>query len=129
MDTTEVAAPAWMQGAASEGGHGEAMARAHKRWRRETEDAGGVQGRQANSWEVPQDHEQAARLQAAFSDAARASEAAPAPPTPNLAEQALERKRQEVWDLAQDQGAEITCEAIACMSMAELEEWQTAYLL
>ncbi len=129
MDTAEVAAPEWMEGAASEGGDSTAAARAHKRWRKEAEDAGGVQGRQANSWEVPQDHEQAARLQAAVSDAARASGAVPAPPTPNLAEQALERKRQEVWDLAQDQGAEITCEAIARMSMAELEEWQTAYLL
>ncbi len=129
MDTAEVAAPAWIHGAASGGHGGEAMSRAPKRWRREADDDGGVQGRQANSWEVPQDHEQAARLQAAVNEAERASAAAPAPPTPNMAELALERKRQEVWDLAQDQGAEISSETIANMSMAELEEWQAATLL
>ncbi len=129
MDTEDVAVPEWMEGAAATESDGEAAPRANKRWKKAAEDPGGVQGRQADSRAVPHDHEQAARLQAAVCDAARAHAATPAPPTPNLAEQALERKRKEVWDLAQDQGAEVTYEAISCMSMAELEEWQVAYLL
>ncbi len=131
MDTDDVAVPEWMAGAAATaaGDDGEAALRANKRWRKAAEDPGGVQGRQADYGAVPHDHEQAARLQAALCDAARSQVATPAPPTPNLAEQALECKRKEVWDLAQDQGAEVTYEAISSMSLAELDEWQTAYLL
>ncbi len=116
MDTRDVGVPPWIASAAAVGGDGACSARVPKRWRKDAEDANGVQGRHASVDEVPQDHEQAARLQAAVNDAARAAAVVPAPPTPNIEEMALERKRQEVWDLAQDQGAEITCEAIAQMS-------------
>ncbi len=75
------------------------------------------------------DHANAARLQAATSDAAAATQGEPAPPTPNLADQALERRKQEVWDLAQDQGVQVTVEAIASMASEELEEWSTKHLL
>ncbi len=75
------------------------------------------------------DHANAARLQAATNDAAAIAQGEPAPPTPNLADQALERRKQEVWDLAQDQGVQVTVEAIASMASEDLEEWATKHLL
>ncbi len=129
MDTGDITVPTWI-GADGQGDGDDCWHdRANKRWRKHGEDPNGVQGRHANPAEVPADHENAARLQAAVGGAAMAEVAVPAPPTPNVAMEALERKRQEVWDLAQDQGAEISCETIAQMSMEQLERWQTEYLL
>ncbi len=129
MDTGDIAVPSWYPA----GGRGEDDSaghdRANKRWRKQDEDPNGVQGRHANPAEVPSDHENAARLQAAVASAATAGAAVPAPPTPNLALEALERRRQEIWDLAQDQGAEISSDTIAQMSMEQLDRWQTEYLL
>ncbi len=99
-------------------------------WRRPQRHAGGRHIEDEEDGEGgTADHENAAKLQAAVNDATAAAAATPAPPTPNLAEQELEKRRQEIWDLAQDQGAEITCEAIARMASEELEEWASAYLL
>ncbi len=129
MDTAEVSAPAGYGAAASGTDGGPPQGRVPKRWRKEGEDENGVQGRHADPADVPADHERAARLQAAASDAAAAGGPVPAPPTPNLALVALEQKRQEIWDLAQDQGAEVSYEAVAQMSMQQLEEWKVAHLL
>ncbi len=128
MDTGDVQVPPWMDPAAQ---RDPSAARANKRGKPNDEDPNGMQGRHVDAGDDDSgDHENAARLQAAFSDAAMAAAAAtPAPTTPNGVDLALERRKQEVWDLAQDQGAEITCEAIANMASEELEEWATAYLL
>ncbi len=108
MDTGEVSAPPWINTQPAGDDEDGTEGRAAKRWCRAT--AGACYAE-------------------AVGDMQHGAAAAPAPPTPNMAELALERKRQEVWDLAQDQGKEITCEAISRMSMEELDEWQTAYLL
>ncbi len=40
----------------------------------------------------------------------------------------LERRKQEVWDLAQEEGVVVSCEQIASMDAATLEEWASANL-
>ncbi len=127
MDTDDVQVPTWM---APEPQADAAPARAWQRRKLNNEDAGGMQGRHVGGDDAGVvDHANAARLQAATNDAAAASLGEPAPPTPNLAAQALERRKQEVWDLAQDQGAQVTVEAIANMAAEDLEEWSTKNLL
>ncbi len=127
MDTSDVWAPSWMEPAP----HTDAApARAWQRRKLNNEDAGGMQGRHVGTDDAGTiDHANAARLQAATNDAATAQLVEPAPPTPNLAQQALERRKQEVWDLAQDQGIQVTMEAIANMAAEDLEEWSTKNLL
>ncbi len=73
-------------------------------------------------------HEAAARMQAAAAGTAGASGTTPAPPTPNRAAMALAKRKQEMWDIAQDQIIQITVEAIANMASEEREEWATAHL-
>ncbi len=127
MDTDEVQVPTWME---SETPADAAPSRAWRRRRLDDEDTGGMQGRHVGSDDAGTiDHANAARLQAATSAAAVAPLGEPAPPTPNLAAQALERRKQEVWDLAQDQGVEVTMDAIANMAAEDLEEWSTKHLL
>ncbi len=89
-----------------------------------------MQGRHVGSSDVDaRNHEEAARLQAAVADASAGTTATPAPPTPNLAQLALEKRKQEVWDLAQDQGVEVASDVIAQMDEATLEEWATTNLI
>ncbi len=127
MDTGDVQVPTWWSPAP----HTDtAPARAWQRRKLNDEDAGGMQGRHIGGDDAGvTDHANAARLQAATNDAASTAQAEPAPPTPNLADQALERRKQEVWDLAQDQNVQVTVGAIASMASEELEEWATKYLL
>ncbi len=129
MDTGEVQVPSWMEQSARDPHQ---IARADKRIKVDDDDHNGMQGRHVGGADGDAEHHaSAARLQAAIQDAAAtASLAAPAPQTPTAAEHAaLERRRHEVWDMAQDQGAEITQQAIAGMASEELEEWATANLL
>ncbi len=128
MDTAEVSAPSWM----APGGQGAAaIARANKRRALEEDDPNGLQGRHVGSTdEATVDHANAARLQAAFSDAALAAVGQPAPPTPTAeAHAALEDRRREAWDLAQDQEVMVSQDEIARMSSDELEAWIAANLL
>ncbi len=132
MDTGDVAVPQWL----ATSGHGDAddptHARAGKRWCRGGGGAEEVHGWQHGGDGMHQGHRGAAAsaaLQAGVAGAAGSGAEVPAPPTPNMAEMALERKRQEVWDYAQDRGAQISSDEIARMSMEELEEWQAACLL
>ncbi len=130
MDTADVQVPAWMAQSARDSSQ---IARADKRGKVDGDDPNGLQGRHVGSADGgTEDHANAARLQAAMHDAATAatSAAAPAPPTPTAAEHAaLERRRHEMWDMAQDQGVEVTQQALAGMASEDLEEWATANLL
>ncbi len=127
MDTGDVLAPTWWTPAPNTDA---APARAWRRRKLDEDDAGGMQGRHVGDIDAGvADHANAARLQAAVNDAAAGAQEGPAPPTPNLADQALERRKQEIWDLAQDQGAQVTVETIASMASDELEEWATKHLL
>ncbi len=149
MDTTDAQAPAWMlqqpPAAAEVGAAAAAPAgRASKRWKVEGADPNGFQGRQVDGGEVgSQEHESAARLQAAVNDASTAASAAaaaaagaarqgmggaPQPPTPNGVDMALEQRKQQIWDQAQDEGVEVSMAAIAGMVAEELEEWAAAHL-
>ncbi len=149
MDTSEVQVPSWMaqRPGATTGTDATAAApggRACKRWKVDGADPNGFQGRQTDAAEGGTlDHENAARLQAVVNDASNAAAAAasatpgaagtqllgaPQPPTPNLQDLALERRKQQVWDQAQDEGVPVAMEAIAGMVAEELEEWAAAHL-
>ncbi len=149
MDTTDVQAPAWMHQRPPAAADVSAAAaaptgRACKRWKVEGADPNGFQGRQADGGEEgSQEHESAARLQAAVNDATNAATTAAAaaagaarlgtegthqPPTPNGLDMALERRKQQIWDQAQDEGVVVSMEAIAGMVAEELEEWAAAHL-
>ncbi len=149
MDTTDVQAPAWMSQRAPAAADADAattapQGRACKRWKVEGADPNGFQGRQAvGGEEGSQEHEDAARLQATVSDATSAAAAAaavatgavgqgaegmPQPPTPSMLDLALERRKQQIWDQAQDEGVSVSMEAIAGMAAEELEEWAAAHL-
>ncbi len=128
MDTADVQAPRWYDCEASADGP---YARANKRRAVDGEDPNGPQGRHVGASDVEaEDHANAAALQAAVSDAAAAVVAVPAPGTPTAAEHAaLEDRRREVWDMAQDQEIAVSQQAIACMGAQELEAWVSANLL
>ncbi len=130
MDTADVQVPEWMAQTARDPG---LCARADKRFKVDGDDPNGLQGRHVGDADSgTDDHANAARLQAAVHDAATAaaSAAMPAPPTPTAAEHAaLERRRHEVWDMAQDQGVEVTQQVIAGLASEDLEEWVAANLL
>ncbi len=141
MDTADVQVPPWMQPEASRSTWDY---RAWKRGRREDQDAQGTQGRQLGDESISDDHERAARLQAQCQDAAALAAGAaqqqqqqqhqqlqlagPAAPTPEIVDQELEDRKQAVWDQAQSEGVEISCQAIASMAREELEEWAAAHL-
>ncbi len=133
MDTSDAQAPHWISGQGN-AATGPSWDRAWKRGRRATQDVHGMQGRHvAPEGADVADHEDTARLQAAHQDAAASAAAAtapsPAPPTPVAADNpALERRKQAVWDMAQDQGVAIASEDIARMSSGELEDWAIANL-
>ncbi len=132
MDTGDVQAPPWI-GSGADARHGSTWIWSDRSWKRGRwygQDASGMQGRH-NAHEDPnmEDHERAACLQAAHQDAALAATNQPAPPTPVVAENpALERRKQAIWDLAQDQEVPITSDEIARMSSGELEDWAIANL-
>ncbi len=149
MDTTDVQAPAWMSqrppaAADADAAAAAPLGRACKRWKVEGADPNGFQGRQPHDGdEGSQEHENAARLQAAVNDAAHATaatavatadaarsgmESTPQPPTPNVLDVALERRKQQIWDQAQDEGVSVSMETIAGMVAEELEEWAAAHL-
>ncbi len=127
MDTSEAQAPTWIES----GQAGTAYARANKRRACEGDDPNGLQGRHVGEVdECMEEHEGAARLQAAASGTAADSVARPAPPTPTAEEHAaLEVRRREAWDLAQDQGIQVSHDTIAGMGSEQLEEWITANLM
>ncbi len=127
MDTTDARVPAWLEPNQSDA----AYARANKRRACEGDDPNGMQGRHAGAVDDGMEvHEDTARLQAAASDTAMEAAAWPAPPTPTAEEHAaLEARRQEAWDLAQDQGVEVSQETIAKMGADDLEEWITTNLM
>ncbi len=128
MDTTDAQAPRWFEGEGSIDGP---YARASKRRAVEGEDPNGSQGRHVGANDVEaEDHANAATLQAAVCDAAATAVTGPAPATPTAAEHAaLEDRRREVWDMAQDQEIAVSQQAIACMGALELEAWVSANLL
>ncbi len=127
MDTADVQVPLCM---AHDGQSAVGPARAWQRRKLNNGDAGGVEGRHVGAAdEDAGHHEEAARVQAAINDAGAAAPTVPAPPTPNLAAIALEKRKQEVWDLAQDQDIEVAMETIAKMDAETLEEWATKNLL
>ncbi len=127
MDTSESRAPAWLGTNQADA----AYARANKRRACEGDDPNGMQGRHAGAMDGDTEiHEDAARSQAAASHAAMEVDTRPAPPTPTAEEHAaLEGRRREAWDLAQDQGVQVSYETIAAMASEELEEWTTANLM
>ncbi len=126
MDTGEIQVPTWM---AQEDQAKVTPSRAWQRRKLGNEDPSGMQGRHVGENDADAgNHEGAARLQAAISDATMAAVEVPAPPTPNLAAIALENRKQAVWDSAQDQGVEVAMETIAKMDAESLEEWAAAYL-
>ncbi len=147
MDTGDVQVPWWMR---EDANHNRWEARAGKRGRREGYDAWGTQGRHLDGDEPNDDHERAAVLQAQFQDAAAeaaalaaaqaAASTAASPTTSALADEAsaaeaaaaaeqLEARRRAIWDQAQEEGAEVSAEAIASMDAADLEEWAQAHLV
>ncbi len=149
MDTSDAQAPTWMSQhppatTTTDAATMPPAGRACKRWKVDGADPNGFQGRQANEGEAgSHEHESAARLQAAVSDATSAACAAAAatagaarlaaegtnmPPTPNGVDVALERRKQQIWDQAQDEGVEVSMETIANMVAEELEEWAAAHL-
>ncbi len=151
MDTSDAQVPTWMSQRPSAVTDASAAAaaplgRACKRWKVDGADPHGFQGRQADDGEDGngnRDHENAARLQAAVSDASNAAAAAasaaagvvgagtdgvPQPPTPNMHDMALEQRKQQIWDQAQDEGVPVSMETIAGMVAEELEEWAAAHL-
>ncbi len=149
MDTSDAQVPTWMSQrplAATDASAAAAapLGRACKRWKVDGADPNGFQGRQADNGEDgSRDHENAARLQAAVSDASSAAAAAaaaaagaagagmddvPQPPTPNMQDMALEQRKQQIWDQAQDEGVSVSMETIAGMVAEELEEWAAAHL-
>ncbi len=149
METSDVQVPTWMSQHPTAATDVNATAatptgRVCKRWKVEGADPNGFQGRQADDGEGGNlDHENAARLQAAVNDASNAAAAAasatagvagavadgtPQPPTPNVQDLALERRKQQIWDQAQDEGVLVSMEAIAGMVAEELEEWAAAHL-
>ncbi len=130
MDTTEVQAPSWyrLQDEATT-----PPPRAAQRRRIEGEDPNGLQGRYTGGRaDGVAEHEAAARMQAEIGDAAAAASttaSSPAPPTPTAAEHALEQRKQEIWDMAQDQHVQVAVAEIAAMAEDELEAWASANLL
>ncbi len=128
MDTADISVPSWM----APGGQGAAaIARANKRRALEEDDPNGLQGRHVGSIDVATvDHANAARLQATFNDATPAIVDQPAPPTPTAEEHAaLEARRREAWDMAQDQEVMVSHDEIARMASGELEAWIAANLI
>ncbi len=133
MDLGDVEVPTWMRGGTSNSGDAEGP-RACKRWKKDGDDSG-TQGRHAAVEEITEDHEAAARLQAQHQDAAAAVAAAgaaaaaaatltvPAPPTPVAEDEQLRRRKQQIWDQAQNENVVVACSEIADMSAGELEKW------
>ncbi len=134
MDTRDVQVPRWIR---TGGGDGTVWdQRAWKRGRRMADDPNGLQGRHLDAAEATPEHEAAVQLQARLTDAATGAAVAtsaavqlPTPPASDTAEaEALERRKRAVWDAAQNEGVEISCEAIAQMDAHVLEEWAAAHL-
>ncbi len=151
MDTADVQVPPWMAAAAgdatatTEANAATSRGRAWKRGKVDGHDPNGLQCRHIDDDGTDMgDHEHVARLQAALNDAsvmaaaasgsnaadavAAAGSAAPQPPTPNLQDLALERRKQEVWDQAQNESVPISMAAFAGVVAEELEEWAAAHL-
>ncbi len=135
MDTSDIRVPQWMRNPRDDDGSAWGS-RAWKRWKVDGADDGGLQGRHTLAEEITDEHVQALRLQAQHQDAAAAAAAAtatvgssgvsPTPPAQDLGAEALERRKQEIWDAAQDEGVQVTCAEIAGMSAQELEQWAAA---
>jgi hypothetical protein len=102
-----------------------------------------MQGRHGVGEEAADDHERMAQQQAQQADAAAAAAAAstgtssalcaqgPAPPTPLAADHAkavLDKRKEEVWHAAQDEGVEVTLDQILAMGADELEAWAAAHI-
>ncbi len=131
MDTGDIQIPYWMHS----GQHGRDDSGTQwgapfwKRGRRAHESPYGTQGRYADDDEVTMDNASAAAASASPAPADAGSggseEAAGAAAA---AAAALERRKQEVWDLAQEEGAVVSCEQIASMDAATLEEWASTNL-
>ncbi len=133
MDTAEVDAPRWMR---DDDGDGSAWgSQAWKRGRWTSERRHGDQGALFGDVGTAPHDGQAVPPQAGLGNAAAAATPAvngadpatsAAPPTPQCqspAQTALERRKQEVWDAAQDEGVEVACEEIARMDAQQLERW------
>ncbi len=141
MDTAEVQVPTWMR--ADGAGTGAWDVRAWKRGRYAGAHPHGMQGRHGVCEEAADDHERMAQQQAQQADAAAAAAAAstgtssalcaqgPAPPTPLAADHAkavLDKRKEEVWHAAQDEGVEVTLDQILAMGADELEAWAAAHI-
>ncbi len=129
MDTADITIPQWLATPGQWGSDDHAHARANKRWRRNDDGTDGACDWHRGGSGTHRGHDGAAPPQVDGTGAASSGAAAPAPPTPNVADMALERRRQEAWDYAQDQGAQVAYEDIARMSLEELDEWQASCLL
>ncbi len=129
MDTSDIQVPQWMRNSADADDGSTWDDRSWKRGRGHGDEPSGVQGRHAAFEEVPADHEAAARLQAMVQDGTAAAAALAAQSTPVVEDAALEKRKQEVWDQAQNDSVPVSYETIASMDAATLEEWATANLL
>ncbi len=136
MDTDDVQVPLWMRDEPVE-----EMATDPRAWKRAHlagDHPNGFQGRHTDVAEASQDRERAVQMQAQLADAAAAlqrqgygpaDQTALVQPTEDSGATArLERRREELWHAAQDEGVEITHDAFMALGAHELEEWAEAHI-
>ncbi len=138
MDTADVGAPRWTRDDGNEGAAWGAQAWKRGRWA--TDRHHGDQGTLFRGDGAAHRVGQAAQPQAGVSNAAAApppaasdadaatTAAAPTPQLQDPAQQALERRKQEVWDAAQDEGVEVASDDIARMDAQQLEQWAAEHI-
>ncbi len=134
MDTGDIQIPLWMHGGQSghdDGGH-QWGAPAWKKGRSARESPYGMHGEHARRDDTSTGGASttAASALPAPADAGNGTneEAKGAAAAAAAAHERLERRKQEVWDLAQEEGTVVSCEQIASMDAATLEEWASANL-
>ncbi len=139
MDTADVAAPRWMRGDAGDGTTWGEQAWKRGRWNTDrhlggqgalfhVDGAATDVGRAAQPQTSPNGAAAAVTNAVGEADANSSAAAAPTPQLQDPAQQALERRKQEVWDAAQDEGVEVTCDEIARMDALQLEQWAATHI-
>ncbi len=128
MDTSDAKAPPWIYNPA-DGGDGVAWGgRAWKKGRWHDTSGDDAQGRHHHGDGGGEGRSSGTHEQAHQHDAATPTAVPPAPPTPTPEEVALNQRRQAVWDQAQNESVEVSCEDLLRMSAEELEAWAAAHL-
>ncbi len=139
MDTADVAAPRWMRGSGGDDTTWGEQAWKRGRWGTDRQPGGqgvlfrvdgtaAVDGRAAQPQANPCGATAGAADAAGEADAGGSTAAAPTPQPQDPAQQALERRKQEVWDAAQDEGVEVACDEIARMDAMQLEQWAATHI-